>query len=113
MFPEVARFRPTATADSIPSYGLMVRAGLIRQVGASGLYAMMPNALRVVENLEKIIDEELGQIGCCKIRMPLLLSADLWHKTRRWESTGSEVSIFLLSFFLFLNDLFNAVSCSD
>jgi prolyl-tRNA synthetase len=70
----------------------MVKAGLIRKTTGTGLYALMPDALKVMENLVKIIDDELQDIGCQKVQMPLLLSGDLWKRTGRWETTGKEVS---------------------
>ena len=48
-------------------------------------------AYRVLESLESIVDKELGNINAYKIRMPSLLSSELWKQTGRWEKTGVEL----------------------
>src|ERR671939_519949 len=52
---------PPADAEAI-SHKLMVRAGLIRQVG-SGLWSYLPAGWRVHEKASQIIREELDRIG--------------------------------------------------
>ncbi|CAG8527983.1 14724_t:CDS:2 [Cetraspora pellucida] len=69
---------------------LMIRAGLIRQ-SSSGVYSLLPFALRSLEKIEKIIDQEMRNIGAQKLSLPVLLSANMWKKTGRWNTTGSEL----------------------
>jgi prolyl-tRNA synthetase len=61
----------------------MVRAGLIRQVGA-GLWTYLPAGLRVVRKVEGIIREEMEAIGCQEMLMPVLQPAEAWEKTGRY-----------------------------
>ncbi|KAF0487328.1 putative proline--tRNA ligase, mitochondrial [Gigaspora margarita] len=72
------------------SHKLMIRAGLIRQ-SSSGVYSLLPFALRSIEKIEKIIDQEMRNIGAQKLSLPILLSANMWKRTGRWDTTGSEL----------------------
>ncbi|HSR93221.1 MAG TPA: aminoacyl--tRNA ligase-related protein, partial [Solirubrobacterales bacterium] len=66
------------------SHKLMVRAGLIRQLGA-GLWTYLPAGLRVERKVEAILREEMGAIGCQEMLMPVLQPAEPWKKTGRYE----------------------------
>jgi prolyl-tRNA synthetase len=61
----------------------MVRAGLIRQLGA-GLWTYLPAGLRVERKVEAIIREEMEGIGCQEMLMPVLQPAENWEKTGRY-----------------------------
>jgi prolyl-tRNA synthetase len=74
---------PPADAEAI-SHKLMVRAGLIRQLGA-GLWTYLPAGWRVLRKVEAIIREEMEAIGCQEMLMPVLQPADPWLKTGRYE----------------------------
>jgi prolyl-tRNA synthetase len=71
-----------ADAEAI-SHKLMVRAGLIRQLGA-GLWSYLPAGWRVERKVEQIIREEMERIGCQEMLMPLLMPAEPWEKTGRY-----------------------------
>ena len=70
-----------ADAEAI-SHKLMVRAGLIRQIGA-GLWTYLPAGWRVQRKVEQIIREEMDRAGAMEILMPIIQPADLWEKTGR------------------------------
>jgi prolyl-tRNA synthetase len=72
-----------ADAEAI-SHKLMVRAGLIRQVGA-GLYSWLPAGWRVHQKAEQIVREEIDAIGGHEMRMPVLLPAEYWKRSGRYE----------------------------
>ena len=74
---------PPADAEAL-SHKLMVRAGLVRQVG-SGLWSWLPAGWRVHENVVTIVREELNAIGAQEMLMPLLNPAELWRRTGRYE----------------------------
>jgi prolyl-tRNA synthetase len=61
----------------------MVRAGLIRQLGA-GLWTYLPAGWRVHRKVEQIIREEMEGIGCQEMLMPVLQPAEPWEKTGRY-----------------------------
>jgi len=74
---------PPADAEAV-SHKLMVRAGLIRQVGA-GLWSYLPAGWRVHERVVKIVREEMDAIGGQEMLMPVLQPVDLWRRTGRSE----------------------------
>jgi prolyl-tRNA synthetase len=71
-----------ADAEAI-SHKLMVRAGLIRQLGA-GLWSYLPAGWRVERKVEQVIREEMEAIGCQEMLMPVLMPAEPWEKTGRY-----------------------------
>jgi prolyl-tRNA synthetase len=54
-----------ADAEAI-SHKLMVRAGLIRQLG-TGLWSFLPAGWRVHENIVQIIREEMNAVGASSV----------------------------------------------
>jgi prolyl-tRNA synthetase len=71
-----------ADAEAL-SHRLMVRAGLIRQLGA-GLWTFLPAGYRVVKHVERILREEIDAIGGQEMLMPVLQPAELWKRTGRY-----------------------------
>ena len=65
------------------SHVLMVRAGLIRQVG-SGLWSWLPAGWRVHQRVVQIVREEMDAIGGQEMLMPVLQPAELWRRTGRY-----------------------------
>jgi prolyl-tRNA synthetase len=80
---------PPADAEAL-SHKLMVRAGLIRQVG-SGLWSWLPAGWRVHRKAEQIVREEIDAIGGQEMLMPVLLPADYWKRSGRYYSVGAEL----------------------
>src|SRR3954451_21694388 len=72
-----------ADAEAV-SRRLLVRAGLIRQVGA-GLWTYLPAGWRVHRKVEQIIREEMDAIGAGEMLMPVLQPAELWQKSGRYD----------------------------
>ncbi len=73
---------PPADAEAI-SHKLMVRAGLVRQVG-SGLWSWLPAGWRVHQNVVQIVREEMNAIGGQEMLMPVLQPAEPWRRTGRY-----------------------------
>src|SRR3984957_19236687 len=73
---------PPADAEAI-SHKLMVRAGLIRQVGA-GLWSWLPAGWRAHQRAAQIVREELNAIGAHEMLMPVLNPAEPWRRTGRY-----------------------------
>jgi prolyl-tRNA synthetase len=65
------------------SHKLMVRAGLIRQLGA-GLWTYLPAGWRSIRKVEAILREEMEGIGGQEMLMPVLQPADIWKTTGRY-----------------------------
>ncbi|XP_073708397.1 probable proline--tRNA ligase, mitochondrial [Garra rufa] len=72
------------------SQRLMLQTGLIHPSNP-GCFYYLPVALRSMEKLVRLIDEEMHAIGGQKIDMPALCSAELWKKSGRWELMGKEM----------------------
>lgn len=83
-----------APADAeIPSHQLMVRAAMIRPLGA-GIYSLMPLGFRVTQKVEQIIREEMNAIGAQELLMPFVHTADVWKETGRYYEVGPEMARF-------------------
>ncbi|MEO5659640.1 MAG: proline--tRNA ligase [Polaromonas sp.] len=80
-----------APADAeIVSHQLMMRAGLIKKLGA-GIYNYMPMGLRIIRKVEAIVREEMNRAGAVEMSMPLIQPAELWQETGRFEAMGPEL----------------------
>jgi prolyl-tRNA synthetase len=71
-----------ADAEAL-SHRLMVRAGLVRQVGA-GLWTWLPAGWRVHQRISAIVREEMDAIGAQEMLMPIIQPAELWRRTGRY-----------------------------
>ncbi|HEX2017204.1 MAG TPA: proline--tRNA ligase [Solirubrobacteraceae bacterium] len=65
------------------SHRLMVRAGLIRQIG-TGLWTWLPAGWRVHQRVVGIVREEMDAVGAQEMLMPVLQPAELWRRTGRY-----------------------------
>src|SRR3954451_22783003 len=61
----------------------MVRAGLVRQLGA-GLWTFLPAGGRAHRKVEQIVREEMDAIGCQETLMPVINPAELWQGSGRY-----------------------------
>jgi prolyl-tRNA synthetase len=74
---------PPADAEAI-SHKLMVRAGLVRQLGA-GIWTYLPAGWRVHRKIEAVLRSEMDAIGAHEMLMPVIQPAELWRRTGRYE----------------------------
>ena len=74
--------QPPADAEAV-SHKLMVRAGLVRQVGA-GLWSWLPAGWRTHQKVVQIVREEIDAIGGQEMLMPVMHPAELWKKSGRY-----------------------------
>ena len=80
-----------APADAeVVSHQLMMRAGMIKKLGA-GIYSYMPMGLRVVRKVEAIVREEMNRAGAVELLMPVVQPAEFWQETGRWQAMGPEL----------------------
>jgi prolyl-tRNA synthetase len=80
-----------APADAeIVSHQLMMRAGMIKKLGA-GIYSYMPMGLRVIRKVEAIVREEMNRAGAVELTMPVVQPAELWQETGRFDKMGPEL----------------------
>ncbi|TKY86990.1 hypothetical protein EX895_003667 [Sporisorium graminicola] len=80
----------TANDDPLPSLQLLLRGGYIRS-SSSGVFTLLPNALRIIRKITTIIDQELSAISATRLALPNLLPSKLWHQTGRYSVMGSEL----------------------
>lgn len=69
---------------------LLEHYGFIRQV-SSGLFVQMYLMKTIVNNIERIIKEELNKVYALEIGLNQIQSADIWKQTGRYETYGSEM----------------------
>ncbi len=80
-----------APADAeVTSHRLMMRAGMIKRLGA-GIYTYMPMGLRVIRKVENIIREEMNRAGAVELLMPVVQPAELWQESGRFQKYGPEL----------------------
>ncbi|MBS0194641.1 MAG: proline--tRNA ligase [Proteobacteria bacterium] len=82
--------RETPADAEIVSHQLMLRAGMIRKLGA-GLYTWSPLGLRVMRKVEAIVREEMDRAGALELQMPTVQPRELWEETGRWEKFGPQL----------------------
>lgn len=86
----IATLKETPTEAQTQSHKLMLRAGLIRQLG-SGLFTWLPLGFKVLKKVEAIVRDEMNKAGALEMLMPNIQPADLWKETGRWGDYGKEL----------------------
>jgi prolyl-tRNA synthetase len=71
----------------VPSHRLLLRAAFIRKT-AAGIYTTMPLGLRTMAKIEWVVREEMDAAGSQELRMPIVLPAEPWQATGRYEAYG-------------------------
>ncbi len=82
--------KETPADAEVISHQLMLRAGMIRKV-AAGIYNYLPFGLRAIRKVEKIVREEMERSGAIELLMPMVIPAELWQESGRWEDYGKEL----------------------
>src|SRR5690606_15786301 len=82
--------KETPKEAEIVSHRLMLRAGMISQQGA-GMYAWLPLGYKVLQKVQRIIEEEQNRAGAIELLMPTLQNADLWRESGRYDDYGKEM----------------------
>ncbi len=83
----VPTLKETPSDAFIPSHQLMLRAGMIRPLGA-GVYSFLPLGYRLVKKVIEIIRDEMDAIGGQEFHLPALNPLELWQETGRAEAFG-------------------------
>lgn len=74
----------------VVSHKLLLRAGLIRQLG-SGIYSYLPMAQRIALKIMQILREEMNRIGGQEFYLPALHPAEIWKESGRWDAIGADM----------------------
>lgn len=75
----------------LASHKLLLRAGMIRK-SAAGIYSFLPLGYRVLAKVEKIVREEMENIGSQELLLPIVQPAELWRESGRWDVYGPELA---------------------
>jgi prolyl-tRNA synthetase len=86
----LSTLKETPADAEITSHQLMLRAGMIRKV-AAGIYSYLPFGLRAVRKVEEIVRQEMERAGALELLMPMVVPAELWQESQRWEQYGREL----------------------
>ncbi len=86
----ISTFKEAPADAEIASHQLMMRAGMIKKLGA-GIYTYMPMGLRVIRKVEAIVREEMNRAGAIEVTMPVIQPAELWQETGRFDKMGDEL----------------------
>ncbi len=74
----------------VPSHRLLVRAGYVRRV-APGIYSWLPLGKIMLENVTRVVREEMDRLGAQEVLFPALLPRDFYEATGRWAEYGPEL----------------------
>ena len=69
------------------SHQLMLRTNMIHPV-SPGIYSILPLGYRVLENVERVIRDEMNAKGAQEVVMPSVVPKGLWSETGRWNRYG-------------------------
>ena len=78
-----------ADAETL-NHKLLVRAGYVRRT-AAGIWSWLPLGKKVLENVARVVREEMDAIGGQEVLLPALLPKEPYEATGRWEEYGPEL----------------------
>lgn len=82
--------RQAPAEAEVPSHQLMLRAGLIRKIGA-GVYDYLPLGVRSLQKAMRIIREEMAIAGASEVFLPALVPIEFYQRTGRDEAYGDNL----------------------
>ncbi|WP_328447452.1 proline--tRNA ligase [Streptomyces sp. NBC_00386] len=75
-----------ADAETL-SHKLLVRAGYVRR-NAAGIWTWLPLGKKVLDNISRVVREEMDAIGAQEVLLPALLPKEPYEASARWEEYG-------------------------
>jgi len=75
-----------ADAETL-SHKLLVRAGYVRRTSA-GIWTWLPLGKKVLENVARVVREEMDAIGGQEVLLPALLPREPYDASGRWDEYG-------------------------
>lgn len=84
------RFKERPADCMIDSHALMVRGGYMKYVG-NGIFSEYPVLKRITSKIENIIREEMNAIDGQEVLFPVVMPADLWEESGRYDAIGKEL----------------------
>ena len=92
LFPPTLR---VMRANMIASHELLEKAGFIRSVASSGIFALLPLGKLVHDRICGIVFDEMSQDGIQHVDLPILQSSSLWEQTGRWAKYLKSHTMFI------------------
>jgi prolyl-tRNA synthetase len=86
----VRTLREDPADAEVPSHRLLVRAGYVRRV-APGIYSWLPLGRMVLDNVARVVREEMASIGGQEVSFPALLPAEVYRESGRWTEYGADM----------------------
>ena len=86
----IKTLKETPKEAEVASHKLLLRAGMIKKM-ASGVYSYLPMGYRTLRKVENIVREEMNRAGAIELFMPVLLPAEIWQESGRWDVMGAEM----------------------
>ena len=86
----IPTLKETPAEAEVASHKLLLRAGMVRKL-TSGVYIYLPLGLRAIDNVARVVREEMNAAGFQELLMPSVIPGDLWKETGRWEHYGKEL----------------------
>jgi prolyl-tRNA synthetase len=74
----------------ITSHKFLIRGGYVRPVSA-GIYSLLPLGRRITRKIEQIIREEMDAVNGQEVLMPVILPAELWKESGRYDQIHDEL----------------------
>ncbi len=69
------------------NHKLLVRAGYVRRT-AAGIWSWLPLGKRVLDNVSRVVREEMDAIGAQEVLLPALLPREAYETSGRWDEYG-------------------------
>lgn len=82
--------REDAKDEESKSGNLLVRSGMIKKVGA-GIYMFLPLGLKTLDNIKRIVKEEMDRAGAQELLMPSLIPSEYYETCGRVEAFGNDM----------------------
>ena len=86
----VRTLRDDPADAEVPSHKLLVRAGFVRRVGP-GFYSWLPLGMAVLQNVERVVREEMNAIGSQEVHFPAVIPREIFEASGRWSDYGDNI----------------------
>lgn len=83
-------FKENTKDEESVSGNLLTRAGMVKKT-ASGIYMYLPLGYKVLKNIEKVIKEEMENIGAAELFMPTLIQEEVYEQSGRRNAFGNDM----------------------
>ncbi len=87
------RFKDRPSECSVDSHALMVRGGYVKYV-ANGIFSSYMPLKRVTRKIEEIMRQEMDAIDGQEVQFPVVMPANIWEESGRYNSIGKELMRF-------------------